>query len=564
MQQLERLMKNYSKYINPYMEMILRNEVEHCRDQELMILNNVIPVLEREDVYINDKEIEKGLQMQKYFPYKLIEWEIFLFALIVGVRFKEDDDNFYDEIRITVGRGSGKNGFISFLCFYFLSPAHGVKHYGIEILANSEDQAKTSFNDVYEICKHPPLGSQKAIQSNFYPTKTVITGKKTQSELKYNSSSKRGKDSKRTGCIILDEKHEYTDADIVNTLKSGLGKIERPRVIGITTKGHIRGGLLDKEEEQNEHILSHYDPDNRTLVFTCRIEAEEEGLDPDKWIKAIPSINDFNQLRKTIAKEVRDMKYNMEYYPEYMAKRMNFPIGNKDIEVASWDDICATNQEVPDLTGLPCIAGIDYANTNDFVGVVLLFKVGEFYVVIHHSFVCLKSRDLPGIKAPLREWADRGHLTFVDDVEITPDYVTNWLSDQMKRYGYQIKKIVIDKFRWQLFNKALTELGFDANDKEKKNVKLARKSDIMLAAPLINSCFVSHKFIWGDVPMMRWYTNNTKKVIRSDGNTMFEKIEPHYRKTDGFMALSAAMTCADELDTSDDIGEVIDIPVLTF
>ena len=43
-------MKIYSKYINPYIEKILNNEVEHCKEQELMIKNIVIPVLEREDV----------------------------------------------------------------------------------------------------------------------------------------------------------------------------------------------------------------------------------------------------------------------------------------------------------------------------------------------------------------------------------------------------------------------------------------------------------------------------------------------------------------------------------
>ena len=116
-------MHHYSKYINPYMEKILSNEIEHCQEQEDMIRNLIIPVLERNDVYIDEKRIEDGLSLQKYFPYKLIEWEVFLFALIVGVLFK-NGDIFFKDIRIVVGRGSGKNGFISFLCFYFISPYH--------------------------------------------------------------------------------------------------------------------------------------------------------------------------------------------------------------------------------------------------------------------------------------------------------------------------------------------------------------------------------------------------------------------------------------------------------
>lgn len=71
-------MRNYSRYIDPYIRKIKNNEVEHCEEQELMINNIVIPVLEREDVVIDEEKIEKGLSLQKYFPYKLIEWEIFL------------------------------------------------------------------------------------------------------------------------------------------------------------------------------------------------------------------------------------------------------------------------------------------------------------------------------------------------------------------------------------------------------------------------------------------------------------------------------------------------------
>lgn len=205
-------MKNYSKFINPYMEMIMKNEIDHCQEQELMIRNIIIPVLERKDVYIDDEKIEKGLSLQKYFPYKLIEWEVFLFALIVGV-FLENGDIFFKDTRIIVGRGSGKNGFISFLCFYFLSPYHGIKGYNIDLLANSETQAMTTFNDVYEIVKEPIDNKfKKVLDNNYYATKTQVIGRKTKSILRYNTSSKRGKDSKRTGCVIYDEKHEYVDS----------------------------------------------------------------------------------------------------------------------------------------------------------------------------------------------------------------------------------------------------------------------------------------------------------------------------------------------------------------
>ena len=550
-------MRTYNKYINPYMEKILNNEIEHCLEQEEMIKNIVIPVLEREDVYIDEKKIEYGLSLQKYFPYKLIEWEVFLFALIVGV-FLKDGDIFFKDIRCIVGRGSGKNGFISFLCFYFLSPYHGIKGYNIDLLANSEQQAMTSFNDVYEIIKEPVDKKYESIlKKHYYATKTQIMGKKTKSILRYNTSSKRGKDSKRTGCVIYDEKHEYQDSTNINTLKSGLGKVWHGREITISTNGHTRGGVLDRELDQAKEILKEYNPLNRTLIFWCKIEEEKEWDNPDKWIKAIPSINDFKSLRSTIQKEVIDMPYNLDYFPEFMAKRLNFPIGDKDVEVAEWKDILATNQEFIDLKGLDCVGGVDYAKTNDFVACCLVFKVKEKYYVKQHTFVCTKSRDLRGIKAPLDDWARRGDITFVNDVEISPVHVTDWFLKMGTLYN--ILKIGIDNFRYSLLNQEFKKIGFDAF--EIKNIKLIRPNDILKVSPIINSVFVNHNFVWGDSPILRWYTNNTKKII-NNGNISYGKIEPNYRKTDGFMAMVNCMILAQT-----EIKERIKAPkvgVLTF
>lgn len=536
-------MRSYSRFIDPYIRKIKNNEVEHCQEQDRMLDNIVVPTLERPDVRIDDEKIEKGLSLQKYFPYRLIEWEVFLFALIVGVTFT-DGDIVFNEIRVMVGRGSGKNGFISFLCFYFLSPYHGIRGYNIDLMANAEDQAKTSFKDVYEVITDPVESKYKTVlKKNYHATKELITGRTTKSELRFNTSSKRGKDSKRTGCIIFDEKHEYTDVQNMNTLKSGLGKVWHGRIITITTDGHIRGAVLDQEKEQNQAILKEYNPLNRTLVFWCRIENEKEWNQIDKLVKAIPSLNDFPSLRTTIEKEIIDMPYNMDYFPEYMAKRCNFPVGDKENEVTSWENILATKQDMIDLEGRNCVGGVDYATIHDFVGVGLTFRVEGKIYYIQHTFICTRSRDLGGIKVPLREWEAKGDVEFVDDVEISPDLVAEWFMKMGQRYN--IIKIAIDNYRYSLLNSALKKVGFDAF--EKKNVHLVRPSDIMRVATIIDRAFVVHTIIFGDVPIMRWYLRNTKKKMDDKGNITYGKIEPNYRKTDGFMAFVSTMTIVDEI-----------------
>ena len=50
-------LKHYSKYLNPYMEKILNNEIEHCKEKEQLINNVIIPVFEREDIFFNEDRV---------------------------------------------------------------------------------------------------------------------------------------------------------------------------------------------------------------------------------------------------------------------------------------------------------------------------------------------------------------------------------------------------------------------------------------------------------------------------------------------------------------------------
>ena len=111
--------------------------------------------------------------------------------------------------------------------------------------------------------------------------------------------------------------------------------------------------------------------------------------------------------------------------------------------------------------------------------------------------------------------------------------------------------MAIDDFRYALLAKYLQNIGFDA--KVYKNLKLVRPSDIMKVAPVIDSCFANDYFVWGDNPVLRWATNNTKTIRygrdagADKGSFVYAKIEARSRKTDPFMALVASMTAEGEI-----------------
>ena len=151
---------------------------------------------------------------------------------------------------------------------------------------------------------------------------------------------------------------------------------------------------------------------------------------------------------------------------------------------------------------------------------------------------------------------ERGLLTIVNDVEINPTLIAEWVNQQ--RMIYNIEKIAIDSYRYSLMSRALRDIaGFDAKE---KSIKLVRPSDVMLVQQTINSLFVGNKIIWGDDPMMRWYTNNAKLEPAPNNNFKYGKIEPKSRKTDGFMAFVAAMTLEEELP--DDMSMAFFAPII--
>lgn len=543
----------YEPNIDEWIYLIKGNHIEHCKEQELSIDNNIVPVLERPDVYVDADRIARGLSLQKYFPYELLPWERYQFAIIAGVFLRMPgmpyDDIYFHEVRDIMGRGSGKNGFIDFLALYFISPMHGVKGYNVDLIANGEDQAGTSIKDVADLVKEPVNQKYaRALNANFKAYGEKVVGKKMNAEFRLNTTSTKNKDSKRTGCIIFDEKHQYRDTRNMNTLRSGLGKMQWSREITITTDGHERGGVLDEEKSQNEVILREYNPLSRVFINWFRIEDEDEWKDVNKIVKANPSIADpsFFSLKQQIQDEIIKMPTTPEYFPEFLAKRCNFPISDPQMAVADWNDIVAcTKKPVFELSiGMNCVGGIDYTKTNDFCGCSLIFRKGKDYVCLQHSFICRKSIDLPNIRAPIDKWVGEGYCTIIDDVEIPPEVPVAWFEQYAIRYN--ILMIGCDGYRHTWLNKAFKAIGFDAFDKDNKKIYLVRPSDIAKSAAVINSAFLQHSVSGWD-RMMCWYTNNSKKIMDSKGNISFGKIEPKLRKTDGFMAWVHAMCCLDFL-----------------
>lgn len=531
------------KAIEEYIDIIESGKVNSCNEQKLLI-QLVKKAFAEEDLRYDENQINKYLSYQKYFPFELFPWEVFCFVLHCCV-FKKNGTPRWDTLFALMGRGGGKNGYLSFEDFCLLTETNGVAYYNIDICANSEEQAKTTFDEIYNILENPKY--IKLFKKNFRWNKTEIQNLKTRSILKFRTNNPKGKDGLRSGKVDFDEPHAYENWENINVFTTGLGKKPHPRRTYISTNGDVRDGPLDQLIEKSLKILNGEIPDNGFLPFICWLNDEKNVHDPDLWEEANPSLPYLPILKEQMKSEYADYLLDPVINHSFMTKRMNRPQGRKDTEVASWDNILKTKGEIPDLAGRTCVCGIDFSKTTDFVSAFLLFKEHDKWYGIHHSWFCTASHDKNRIKIPLDDMAERGMLTIVDDVEIPPTVISDWIREQ--GYIYNITKIAIDSYRYTTLARALRDVGYDAQEKK---VKLTRPSDIMQVVQKISSMFIANKIIWGDDPLMRWFTNNAKLEPAPNNNFKYGKIEPRSRKTDGFMAFVNAVILEEELpDTYD-------------
>ncbi|WZX99627.1 terminase TerL endonuclease subunit [Bacillus sp. FSL W7-1360] len=526
-------------YVDDYISLYETGKIKFNKERRQLINYLREHVFVRNDLYFDDQQIDQCVRyIEKwYFPLQPFQKFIIAFFFLVN---KKTGRLHYRRYLIMMGRGGGKNGLISGLTNYLNSELHGIREYHISIVANSEEQAKTSFEEIYNV-----IDANKALQKSFYLTKLKITNKKTQSTLRFRTSNANTKDGGREGAVVFDEIHEYADRKTVNVFKSGLGKKKYPREIYIGTDGFLREGFLDTMKERAREVLKGEKPNSNLFPFICKLDKKEQVHDVESWELANPMFchprGEYAQnLLETVLEEYEEIGEDASAREEFMTKRMNMPEVNLERSVALWEDVQATDRPFPVLAHRECIGGLDFAEIKDFAAVGLLFKVGDEYIWKTHSFVRRGFLEAKTLKVPIYEWEEKGLLTIVEGPVIEVSHVVEWFVKMRESYG--LRKIIVDTFRLSLVKSALEAEGFEIE--YIRNPKAIHS----WVAPKVDTIFAKRQLVFGDNPLMRWYTNNVYVHTRKDGNKEYLKKDEYRRKTDGFQALIHALWKADELE----------------
>lgn len=543
------------KEITAYLDWAKANPQKINNDRKLLIKNIVKPILRRNDVYFDEEMYQNCIKYCEKNYYNLFPYQKFVYAFVF---MYIDDIPLFPTFIVLMGRGNGKDGFMMPLMNFLQTPIYGIDNYHVDIIANNESQAKDSFNVVYEMLEK----NWSKFKSKFYKSKERIIDLTTRSELRYNTSNAKTKDGKKSGALLYNEYHAYENYDQINVFASQLGKIKHARKFIITTQGYVRDGPLDELIDLCREILRTGNNDLGYFPFLCCLDDIEEIEIPECWIKANPSIEFMPALKNQIHYDYMEMKKLPSKRAEFITKRMNLPARNDDVQVASWENIlkaCYSDielkiaKEFPKLDGRDCVIGIDFADIRDFASAGILFKVDGEYIWRQHTWCCKNSPYFESIKFPLEKNLGIKSFTdyeIVDGTSLSIKAIVEWCIEMMGLYN--VKKIVMDTYRYKLFRECFESFGI--TEETKKNpwgvIRMIRYlgSINVLTAPLIEKAFSDNKINFGDSALMRWYTNNTSVSIDKYGNKAYGKIEPKLRKNDGFMAFVVAMSAESLLD----------------
>lgn len=533
-----------SKEIDNYITGVEKGTIKANEDRKKLCAL-VRKAFENESIYVDKEQLAGYMKIGHAMFDVIYPWEEFLTACILCTYTKENKPRWYWFLGM-LSRGAGKDGLLCWWALCLTSKHNKVKKYDVDICANNEEQATRPVLDAVDFLERPDLFEKN--KKSFHWNKEVIIGKTNRGRIKGHTNSPKGKDGLRTGCLMMNEVHQYESYDQIKVFTTGLGKVANPRRIHLTSNGDVREGVLDDYLAKAEPILNGEEADNGHFFFLCRLDSKEEVDYEENWYKANPSLEYNESLLDETRTEYLEWKKDPYKNSAFMTKRMNLPISAGEKAVVDYDHIKATNQPLIDLTGKPCIVGVDLSRVNDMVSVSAWFKVKEKRYVINHSWICKQSKDWEEITAKdnFETWEEMGLLTIVDEFEINPQLIADYI--QFLKTKYNILCVAIDDFRQSIFSRCLSAIGFT---KENKNLKLTRLSDVAKVVPVMESLLLNQNIILGDNPVWRWCCNNTKVVpwkSRSTGdselgNQVYAKIDRIRRKNDAFMSTVAATTC---------------------
>ena len=454
-------------------------------------------------------------------------WQCFIVASLFGWVRKDNGKRRFRKARIYVPRKNAKTTLLASVGLYMFAADNEP---GAEVYcgATSEQQAKTLFEMVRQMCMKTP-----ALVRHFGLTVNVSSVVKQDGSVFKPVIGKPG-DGDSPHCAIVDEYHEHSTSDQLDTMETGMGAREQPMSIVISTAGANTAGPCRDDWKNCERILEALDgfTDDSTFAIIYGLDQGDRWDCEESLAKANPnwgvSVN-----RDHMLADMRDAQARASQQSKFRTKHLNEWVSVKEafFNAAKWSQL-ARKITREDFKEFPCFIAADFASHLDLTAVMQVFCLpDERFAVFGKYYLPAATFDKPE-NQHYRNWHIAGMI------EKTGEEVMDFAAvreDIIKMHTeYNVREFIIDPTRmW----------GEVPNiEKEGIEVVLFRQVVLNMSPPMkrLEALIESGKIIHNGDPILSWAVGNVTAQPDNKEN-VYPRKEVAANKIDPVIAILFAL-----------------------
>lgn len=460
-------------------------------------------------------------------PFRLHPSQEFIIGSLYGWKLKAGGPRRFTSGYMELPRKNGKTTLSAGVGVLGLLEERGAEVYSV---ATKEDQAKIGWKDGRAMIKASPgLNARLSLR-----IKEIRFDDRDASWRPLGSDSET-LDGLNPSLAIMDELHAWTNRDLFDVIEDGMGAREQPLIFAITTAGSNHLGICMERRNLICSILEKRVPGERMFGIIFAAEKEDDPHSPATWHKANPLLGEAKSLQF-----MQDQSDLVKAAPgklnAFLTKQLNIWVQQEVrwLNLDDWDK-CAGGDEVPDLAGLTCSAGLDLASVNDLTALVRYFRRPGEAGIILPMFWLPEENMLPRVKrdrVPYDLWVKQGFI------KITPGNTTDYdfiRADINKMHAAnQFKGIAYDRWNSTQLSTQLIGDGIDMIPFGQGFVSMNP------AAKEFERRLLSRKIHHYGNPVLRWMAGHVAKQEDAAGNIKPSK-EKSRERIDGIVAAVMAI-----------------------
>ena len=322
--------------------------------------------------------------------------------------------------------------------------------------ASTRDQARFLFNKVEAmVSDNPKLRKHVTLKTS---THTIINNE-TGSTFKAVASEAGAMHGSEPTMVVYDEIHGAKDRELYTSFVTGMGKVDQPLMVTITT-----AGISDKttlEWEQYDYACKVRDgiiDDSSYLPIIYAANKDADWLDEKVWYRVNPALGDFrssDEMQKLALKSKQVTALQNDFRRLYLNQHTEQY--GKWLSTDHWD---ACQVESIDING-QWFGGADLSAKIDLTAFSLMRRNENGYSVKTWQWIPedTAERRSKEDRVPYPDWKSQGFLEYTPGNRVDQEYVCRRIQEICEQHG--CRTIAFDAHNAEWFFQELQKEGYE-------------------------------------------------------------------------------------------------------